>query len=123
MFSIMVLPKHIQFNRTHIFFLSASHPATEAHSGGLVANINKAKDSELYQYLRSKVCFFVTKLRRNSYLTPNCDLLHVICFYFQNLSIKYLLNATFGTSLAFKMCVIERLEKVNFCTNLRSGPT
>ena len=44
-------------------------------------------------------------------------------FDFLDLSIKYLSNATFGTSLPFKMSLLERLEKVNFTKNQFFGPT
>ena len=37
-----------------------------------------------------------------------CDILHVIILYF---AIKYLLDATFRSSLAFQMSVLEMLEK------------
>ena len=41
----------------------------------------------------------MTKIRRNTYLTANCDILHAI-FDFLSFSIKYLSNATFVTIVA-----------------------
>ena len=49
-------------------------------------------------------------------------MLHVIFFDFLDLSIKYISNATFGTSLAFQMSVLEIIEKVHVIINQRFGP-
>ena len=46
----------------------------------------------------------MAKIGRNVYATSYCDKLqHAMCnfFVFLDLSIKYILNATFGTALAF----------------------
>ena len=47
---------------------------------------------------------------------------HAMChffFTFFSFSKKYFLNATLRTSIAFKMSVLERVEKVNFWKNQR----
>ena len=54
----------------------------------------------------------------------DCDMLHdFIFFLLLKLSTKYLENATFGTSLASQMSMLERLENLNFSQNLSFGPT
>ena len=64
-----------------------------------------------------------TKIGPNTYLTPYCDLLNMIFFDFLDWPQKYHANNTFGTSLAFQMRVLERLEQVNICKILRFWPT
>ena len=63
---------------------------------------------------------------RNVFVTSICDQLwHDSGNIFGCLdsSKKYLLNATFDTSLAYQMGVLERLEKPNFSKIRRFGPT
>ena len=40
-------------------------------------------------------------------------------FWISEFVLKYLANATFGTSLAFQMSELERLEKENFSRSQR----
>ena len=47
----------------------------------------------------------------------------MIFFDFLDLPKKKLANDTFGTSLAFQISVLERLEKLNFSKNQRFEPT
>ena len=42
------------------------------------------------------------------------DMINTIFFYFQELSIKYLNNASFQRSLEFQMTVQKRLEEAKF---------
>ena len=49
-------------------------------------------------------------MRRNPYLTPQCDLIHMFIFYFLDSPTIYFSNATFGTSVVFQMSVLERLN-------------
>ena len=79
------------------------------------------------QYSRSRVSPSLTaKIDQNKAQHLPYSILWIATydfFDFLDLPKKYLANATFGTSLAFQMSVLERLEKLNLAKNHCFWPT
>ena len=48
------------------------------------------------------------------HIVTHCDMLHVTVCDFLYLSIQYILDASFGTYLTFRMSLLERLANITF---------
>ena len=119
-----MLPKNALFCNIPVLTLISLGLGFRRVKNPYTVNISQIK-IHINKYLRLYVIFFYhnqfDQVKRNAYLTPYCHMLKVICL--TDSSMKYLSNSTFRTSLAFQMNMQERLEKVNFCKNLRFGRT
>ena len=68
------------------------------------------------QYSRSCVSISPTaKIDQNKAQRLSNPILQIATCGFGGLATKYLANAIFGTSLAFQMSVLDRLENILFC--------